>query len=145
SLCASAAQKARTGRGAHSHRSRPGVLSGALLRSRRPGSMNRQQTPAASRGTPARSQRSLFGPILYWMLGPLLLLLWPVSITITYLGAQDSADLPYDRALATTITLLSQQVRNVDDTPRLTLSSATQAILQGDETDSMFYRVQAAD
>src|SRR5690606_34796330 len=118
---------------------------GAILRGRRYGDMNPQPAPASSSGTSSRKQRSLFGHILYWMLGPLLLLLWPVSITITYFGAQDSADLPYDRALATTVTLLSQQVRNVEDTPRLTLSSATQAILRGDETDSMFYRVQAAD
>lgn len=95
-------------------------------------------------GARHRKQGSLFGHILYWMLGPLLLL-WPISISITYFGAQNSADLPYDRALATTITLLSQQVRNIDGKPVLTLSTATEAILRGDETDSMFYLVQSAD
>jgi two-component system sensor histidine kinase TctE len=98
----------------------------------------------ASSAMPHRSQRSLFGHILYWMLAPLLLL-WPLSITLTVLGAQDSADLPYDRALATTVFLLAQQVRSLDGVPGLNISSGTEAILRGDETDSMFYLVQAAD
>ena len=45
-----------------------------------------------------RIQRSLFGEILDWMLAPLLLL-WPMSIAITYLIAQSIANQPFDRAL----------------------------------------------
>lgn len=93
---------------------------------------------------PQRRQRSLFGHILYWMVAPLLIL-WPLSITLTVLGAQDSADLPYDRALATTVFLLAQQVRSQDGAPSLNISAGTEAILRGDETDSMFYLVQVAD
>jgi len=43
-------------------------------------------------------QRSLFGEILDWMLTPLLLL-WPVSLALTWLVAQDLANKPFDRAL----------------------------------------------
>ncbi len=106
--------------------------------------MNQTWPLGSNDGARHRKQRSLFGHILYWMLGPLLLL-WPVSIAITYFGAQNSADLPYDRALATTVLLLSQQIRNTDGSPALNISAATETILRGDETDSMFYLVQIGD
>jgi len=38
-----------------------------------------------------REQRSLFGEILDWMITPLLLL-WPVSLTLTWLVAQGLAN-----------------------------------------------------
>ena len=43
-------------------------------------------------------QHSLFGEILDWMLAPLLLL-WPMSIAITYLVAKSIANQPFDHAL----------------------------------------------
>ena len=43
-------------------------------------------------------QRSLFGEILDWMLTPLLLL-WPLSLALTWLVAQGIANKPFDRAL----------------------------------------------
>ena len=43
-------------------------------------------------------QHSLFGEILDWMLVPLLLL-WPMSIAVTYLVAKSIANYPFDRAL----------------------------------------------
>ncbi len=42
--------------------------------------------------------RSLFGEILDWMFAPLLLL-WPMSVSLTYLVAQSIASSPFDRAL----------------------------------------------
>jgi two-component system sensor histidine kinase TctE len=50
---------------------------------------------------PPREQRSLFGEILDWMLAPLLLL-WPMSVALTWLVAQSIANRPYDRDLAET-------------------------------------------
>ncbi|NDF77903.1 MAG: sensor histidine kinase, partial [Betaproteobacteria bacterium] len=41
-----------------------------------------------------REQRSLFGEILDWMLTPLLLL-WPVSLALTWLVAQGLANKPF--------------------------------------------------
>ena len=49
-------------------------------------------------GAPRR-QRSLFGEILDWMLVPLLLV-WPLSIGITFLVAQAVANRPFDNALS---------------------------------------------
>jgi two-component system sensor histidine kinase TctE len=45
-----------------------------------------------------REQRSLFGEILDWMLTPLLLL-WPISLVLTWFVAQSAAGKPFDQAL----------------------------------------------
>ena len=45
---------------------------------------------------PTRKHRSLFGEILDWMLAPLLLL-WPLSVLLTWLVAQGLANQPFDR------------------------------------------------
>ncbi|MCD2512298.1 sensor histidine kinase [Comamonas endophytica] len=57
-----------------------------------------------------REQYSLFGGILDWMLTPLLLL-WPVSLGLTWLVAQGLANQPYDRALEYDARLLARQVQ----------------------------------
>ena len=53
-------------------------------------------------------QRSLFGEILDWMLAPLLLL-WPMSLGLTWVVAQAIANHPYDRALAEVVLALARQ------------------------------------
>ena len=57
----------------------------------------------------SRKHRSLFGKILDWMLAPLLLL-WPLSVVLTWLVAQGLANQPYDRELAVLVRQLAQQV-----------------------------------
>ncbi|MGE4339558.1 MAG: sensor histidine kinase N-terminal domain-containing protein [Pigmentiphaga sp.] len=103
--------------------------------------MNRKRPRLAALRWLRQRRRSLFGEILTWLLLPVLLL-WPLAIAVTYVGARDSADSPYDRALASTLTLLTQEVRLLPDPAALTLSSATQALLRGDESDTMFYVVR---
>jgi CheY-like chemotaxis protein len=68
--------------------------------------------------------RSLFGEILDWMLAPLLLL-WPMSIAVTYLVAKSIANGPFDRALEASAIVLSQQVREVNG--RVTPASTVRA------------------
>ena len=53
-------------------------------------------------------QRSLFGEILDWMLAPLLLL-WPLSLGLTWLVAQAIANRPYDQELADVVLALARQ------------------------------------
>ena len=57
-----------------------------------------------------REQRSLFGEILDWMLTPLLLL-WPISLALTWLVAQGLANKPFDRALVYNVQALAQQLK----------------------------------
>ena len=56
-----------------------------------------------------RDQRSLFGEILDWMLAPLLLL-WPISVVLTWLVAQGIANKPFDRELGATDRVLAKEV-----------------------------------
>lgn len=84
--------------------------------------------------------RSLFGEILDWMLAPLLLL-WPMSIAVTYLVAKSIANGPFDRSLETSAIVLSQQVREVNGRVTLQLPLSAREILRADETDNIYYQV----
>jgi two-component system, OmpR family, sensor histidine kinase TctE len=91
-----------------------------------------------------QEQRSLFGEILDWMLAPLLLL-WPMSIVLTWLVAQGLANQPYDRELAAMVRVLSKQVavHDLQGAPvaHFTLPAAASEILRADESDDVFYQV----
>jgi two-component system, OmpR family, sensor histidine kinase TctE len=87
-----------------------------------------------------RIQRSLFGEILDWMLVPLLLL-WPMSIAITYLVAKSIANHPFDRALDDKVTVLAQQVRQVDGKLLVNMPGPARDILRGDDVDVIYYQV----
>lgn len=84
--------------------------------------------------------RSLFGEILDWMLAPLLLL-WPMSIAVTYLVAKSIANGPFDRSLEASAIVLSQQVREVNGRVTLQLPLSAREILRADETDNIYYQV----
>ena len=62
--------------------------------------------------------RSLFGEILDWMLAPLLLL-WPMSIAVTYLVAKSIANGPFDRALEADAYVLARQIQPVNGVAEL--------------------------
>jgi two-component system sensor histidine kinase TctE len=96
-----------------------------------------QQAPAAEAN---EIQHSLFGEILDWMLAPLLLL-WPMSIAITYLVAKSIANQPFDHALEDNVTVLSQQVREVDGQLADRLSGPARDILRADDIDSVYYQI----
>ncbi len=94
---------------------------------------------------PARRHRSLFGEILDWMLAPLLLL-WPMSVVLTWLVAQGLANQPYDRELGTKIRQLAQEVAfqrfdsgRAEATFRLSPSASE--LLRGDDTDLIYFQV----
>ncbi len=87
-----------------------------------------------------RIQRSLFGEILDWMLVPLLLL-WPMSIAITYLVAKSIANHPFDRALDDHVVVLAQQVKEVNGKVVGQLSGAARDILRADDVDNVYFQV----
>ncbi|MFA9217563.1 MAG: sensor histidine kinase [Sphingomonadaceae bacterium] len=86
-------------------------------------------------------QHSLFGEILDWMLAPLLLL-WPMSIAITYLVAKSIANQPFDHALEDSVTVLAQQVRSVDGTLIKRLPGSARDILRADDVDNVYFQIQ---
>ena len=89
--------------------------------------------------------KSLFGEILDWMLAPLLLL-WPMSVVLTWLVAQGIANKPFDRELGEMAKVLSKEV-SVRATPDgraqavFKLPAAASEILRTDETDDIYYQV----
>ena len=91
-----------------------------------------------------REQRSLFGEILDWMLTPLLLL-WPISLALTWLVAQGLANKPFDRALVYNVQALAQQVKlGPDKTVQFSLPQPASELLRADETDLVYYQVRGA-
>jgi two-component system sensor histidine kinase TctE len=90
-------------------------------------------------------QRSLFGEILDWMLAPLLLL-WPMSVVLTWLVAQGIANKPFDRELGEMARVLSKQV-TLRQTPEgkalatFALPVGASEILHTDEADEIYYQV----
>ncbi len=109
-----------------------------------------------------RGQRSLFGEILDWMLAPLLLL-WPMSVGLTWVVAQEIAHRPYDRALGEMARALAQQMQVVQEaqaargpngaqgTPappsrslRFALTAGAAELLRADEADTIYYQAGTA-
>jgi len=89
-------------------------------------------------------QHSLFGEILDWMLAPLLLL-WPMSVALTYLAAQSIANQPYDRELGEMARTIARQIVFEPPGPggraRLRMSGVVAEVLRADETDRIYFRV----
>jgi two-component system sensor histidine kinase TctE len=99
--------------------------------------------------TTPQQQHSLFGEILDWMLAPLLLL-WPMSIFLTYLVAQSIADRPFDRDLGVVVRAIAQQA-SVDPAssgrlPKVSLRMPAMAaeLLRADDADSVYFQVLGA-
>ena len=95
-------------------------------------------------------QRSLFGEILDWMLAPLLLL-WPMSVALTWLVAQGIANRPYDRELGQLAHSVAREMRADPAFDRglvgrhdLRLDEPTAALLRSDDVDRIWYQVRNA-
>jgi two-component system sensor histidine kinase TctE len=87
-----------------------------------------------------REQRSLFGEILDWMLTPLLLL-WPVSLVLTWLVAQGIAGKPFDRALEYNAAALAQLITVQKGQAQFVLPLPARELLRADDTDNVYYQV----
>ena len=93
-----------------------------------------------------REQRSLFGEILDWMLAPLLLL-WPMSVAVTWLVAEGIANRPYDRELGEMARTVARRVVVVDpsatrkNTVKVQLSDSAAEILRADDADRIYFQV----
>jgi two-component system sensor histidine kinase TctE len=90
-----------------------------------------------------REQRSLFGEILDWMLTPLLLL-WPVSLALTWLVAQSIAGKPFDRALEYNVQALGQLVVVQNQKATFNLTQPARELLRADDSDLVYFQVLGA-
>jgi two-component system sensor histidine kinase TctE len=87
-----------------------------------------------------REQRSLFGEILDWMLTPLLLL-WPLSLALTWFVAQGIATKPFDRALEFNLQALTQFVVMKNGQVSFELTPQARDLLRADDSDLVYYQV----
>jgi two-component system sensor histidine kinase TctE len=113
------------------------------LRTPRPQAPATVQRPPAPRTNPLRrpdEQRSLFGEILDWMLAPLLVL-WPMSVTLTFVVAQQIANPPFDRKLAETASLIADHVALRDGAVHLNLGIDVAEVLRPDASVTSSYMV----
>ena len=90
-----------------------------------------------------REQRSLFGEILDWMLTPLLLL-WPVSLVLTWLVAQNIAGKPFDRALEYNVDALAQLITISSGRVQFNLPLPARQLLRANDADTVYYQVLGA-
>lgn len=88
-----------------------------------------------------RQSRSLFGEIMDWMLLPLLVI-WPLSVAITYFVAQNLATKPFDQALEDSVRALAAQVKVTPQGNVLfVFPTPAQDVLESGERDKKFYQV----
>ena len=87
-----------------------------------------------------REQRSLFGEILDWMLTPILLL-WPVTLVLTWLVAQGIAGKPFDRALEFNVGALAQLITVQQGLVHFVRPQPARELLRADESDTVYYQV----
>ena len=96
-----------------------------------------------------QEQRSLFGEILDWMLAPLLLL-WPMSVALTWLVAQNIAGRPFDRDLAEMARAVARQVVVAPGSleqpsgVRLRLPEVVAEVMRADDADKVYFQVLGA-
>ncbi len=105
-----------------------------------PPTVQRAVRPVANPLRRPDEQRSLFGEILDWMLAPLLVL-WPMSVTLTFVVAQEIANPPFDRKLAETVSLLADHVEYVQGKVKLRLGIDVSEVLRPDATVTTAYMV----
>ena len=94
-------------------------------------------------------QRSLFGEILDWMLAPLLVL-WPMSVALTWLVAQNIASRPFDRDLAEMARTVARQVviepgsLEKPSAVRLRLPEVATEVLRADDAEKVYFQLLGA-
>jgi two-component system sensor histidine kinase TctE len=77
------------------------------------------------------------------MLTPLLLL-WPISLALTWLVAQNIAGKPFDRALEYNVQALAKLIVVKNKQVQFNLTAPAREILRADDTDLVYYQVLGA-
>ncbi|MBI3230314.1 MAG: sensor histidine kinase N-terminal domain-containing protein [Burkholderiales bacterium] len=99
--------------------------------------MSHDSTPSTN------GQSSLFGEILDWMLAPLLLL-WPMSVAVTWLVAKAIANQAFDSALEQQVQNVRQQVLFTAAQPSLP-ANALRNLNLADESDLRYAQFRGVD
>jgi len=84
---------------------------------------------------------SLLVEILDWLLAPLIIL-WPLSVVVTFYVANVIANIPYDRALRDSVSALAQHVRFEARRGLFALPAGATSFLRTDELDTIWFQVR---
>ncbi len=106
----------------------------------------RKRSPLIRRINPffPREQRSLFGEILDWMFAPLMLL-WPLSVAITFVVARSLTDAPFDRALVDRVSVIREQLFAAEGGVRAPMVQILDRFARLSDEASMRLQVAGAD
>ncbi|MBP6251037.1 MAG: sensor histidine kinase N-terminal domain-containing protein, partial [Leptothrix sp. (in: Bacteria)] len=74
------------------------------------------------------------------MLAPLLLM-WPMSLALTWLAAQGIASRPYDRQLVESVRMLAQRIEPRGAAVSVDIPREMARLLRADEVDTIYYQV----
>ncbi len=85
-------------------------------------------------------RHSLFAEILDWMWAPLMVV-WPLSVTITFLVAQGIAQAPFDRDLSESLALITDHVRETGGRVTLELAMSPRDLVHAESADRVFYNL----
>ena len=109
-----------------------------------PGARRQSAAPAPrTRFNPLRladERSSLFAEMLDWMWAPLMLL-WPLSVTITFLVAQTIANAPFDRHLSESVSVLAAHVKESGGRVSLELAVPASEVLRTGATGRTWFMV----
>jgi two-component system sensor histidine kinase TctE len=95
----------------------------------------RSPTPAS------QNPLSLLVEILDWLLAPLIVL-WPLTVVVTFWIANAVSNIPYDRALADSVNALARHVGFASNRSAITLPAAASSFLRTDELDTIYFQVR---
>lgn len=84
---------------------------------------------------------SLLVEILDWLLAPLIIL-WPLSVVVTFYVANVIANIPYDRALRDSVNALAQHVQFQSRRASVALPTGASSFLRTDELDTIWFQVR---
>lgn len=89
----------------------------------------------------SQSPLSLLVEILDWLLAPLIVL-WPLTVVVTFWIANTVSNIPYDRALADSVHALGRHVAFDGTRSAITLPAAASSFLRTDELDTIYFQVR---
>jgi two-component system, OmpR family, sensor histidine kinase TctE len=91
------------------------------------------------------SPLSLLVEILDWLLAPLIIL-WPLSVVVTFWIANAISNIPYDRALSDSVNALARHVSfsetRAGSRAGIALPAAASSFLRTDELDTIYFQVR---
>lgn len=100
-----------------------------------------QEEPQSDQTAGPAYRGSLFNEMFDWMLAPFLLV-WPLTVGLTYLLGTSLANTAFDRSLASKTRALAEQIDWQHDNNSVRLRADLKTLLADDESETYFFRIE---